>query len=86
MDSDWELEFRDCGAIPGRGLLLTVERPRGGEEGDCGGKYPWRKARHPWMQGNTAESCVGGGATIASSLPTQQHLQLNNREAGPSNA
>ena len=23
------LEFRDCGAIPGRGLLLTVERDRG---------------------------------------------------------
>ena len=22
----WELEFKDCGAIPGRGLLLTVER------------------------------------------------------------
>ena len=22
----WELEFRDCGAIPGQGLLLTVER------------------------------------------------------------
>ena len=22
----WELEFRDCGAIPGRGLLLTEER------------------------------------------------------------
>ena len=24
--SDWELEVRDCGAIPGQGLLLTVER------------------------------------------------------------
>ena len=24
--SCWELEFRDCGAIPGQGLLLTVER------------------------------------------------------------
>ena len=23
--SSWELEFRDCGAIPGRGLLLTAE-------------------------------------------------------------
>ena len=22
----WELEFRDCGAIPGQGLVLTVER------------------------------------------------------------
>ena len=24
--SNWELEFRDCGAIPGCRLLLTVER------------------------------------------------------------
>ena len=24
--SSWELEFRECGAIPGQGLLLTVER------------------------------------------------------------
>ena len=24
--SGWELEFGDCGVIPGRGLLLTVER------------------------------------------------------------
>ena len=26
MASSWELEFRDCGAILGRGLLLTAER------------------------------------------------------------
>ena len=26
MCSSWELEFRDCGAIPRRELLLTVER------------------------------------------------------------
>ena len=24
--SGWELEFRDCGAIPGQGLLMTAER------------------------------------------------------------
>ena len=24
--SGWELELRDCGAIPGQGLLLTKER------------------------------------------------------------
>ena len=24
--SKWELEFRDCGATPGRGLLLASER------------------------------------------------------------
>ena len=27
--SGWELEFRDCGAIPGRGLLLSTERDQG---------------------------------------------------------
>ena len=31
------------------------------------GKCLWRKVRQPWKQGDTAESCVGGGAiTIAS--------------------
>ena len=28
--SRWELEFRDCGAIPRQGLLLIVERPTEG--------------------------------------------------------
>jgi len=37
------------------------------------------------MEGNTAESHVGDGAIIIVSLPTRQHQQLNNREAGPSN-
>ena len=67
-----ELDFRDCGAVPGLGLLLTVERrigSRGCEGGDCGGKCLWRKARQPWKQGDTAESHVGGGViTILSSL------------------
>ena len=43
---------------------------RGCEGGDCGGKCLWRKAREPWNQGDTAESCVGGRAiTIASLSP-----------------
>ena len=25
--NSWELECRDCGAIPGQGLMLTAERP-----------------------------------------------------------
>ena len=38
--------------------------------GDRGGRCLWRKARQPWKQGDTAESCVGGGAiTIASIFP-----------------
>ena len=27
--SGWELEFRDCGAIPGGGLLLTAQTDGG---------------------------------------------------------
>ena len=39
--SGWELEFRDCGAIPGLGLLLTVQiQSRGCEGGDHGGEMP----------------------------------------------
>ena len=39
MCSSWELEFRDCGAIPGQGLLLTEKDGlRGCEVGDCDGK------------------------------------------------
>ena len=40
------------------------------EGGDCGGKCLWRKAGQPWKQGDTAGSCIGGGAiTIASLSP-----------------
>ena len=33
--SGWELEFRYCGAIPGRGLLLTVKRQIKGKRKLC---------------------------------------------------
>ena len=60
------------GAIPGRGLLLTVERQiRGCEGGDCAGKCLQRKARQPWKQGDTAESRVVGGAITIASLSPQ---------------
>ena len=43
---------------------------RGCEGGDHGEKFRCRKARQPWKQGYTAESCIGGGAiTIASLSP-----------------
>ena len=48
------------------------------------GKCLWRKAGQLWKQGNTAELCVGSRAITIASLPTCQHRQLNNREAGPS--
>ena len=34
----------------------------------------------------TAESCIVGGVITIASLSTRQHRQLNDREAGPSNA
>ena len=81
-----ELEFRDCGAIPVWGLLLTAERwIKGCEGGDPGGKCLWRKARQPWKQGDSAESHIESHHHSLS-LSTGQHLQLNNREAGASNA
>ena len=58
---------------------------RGCEGENCGGTCLWRKARQPRKPGDTAESHVGGGAITIASLPTRQHQQLNNREAGPSN-
>ena len=63
--SGWELEFRDCGAIPGQGLLLTAERRTEGM---------WRRTLvgnahggKPGSQGSKA--CVGGGAISITSLP-----------------
>ena len=58
---------------------------RGCEGGDRGGKCLWGKARKPWKQGDTAEYRRGWSHHHSLSLPTQ-HLQLKNREAGPSNA
>jgi len=46
----------------------------------------WRKAGQPWKQGNTAESCVGGGANTIPPSPHTPAWVLSNREAGPSNA
>ena len=41
------------------GLLLTEDRLRGCEGGDCGGRWLWRRARQPWKEGDTAEAHVG---------------------------
>ena len=77
-------EHRDCGAIPGHGLLLTADR---WTEGMCGRRSWWetpvkesQAARQPWKQGNTTESCVGGRDIIIASLSLQPHQQMNNRE------
>ena len=86
--SGWELEFRYCGAIPGWGLLLSAER--------------WIKGmwgRRLWWEMPVEESqavmearqycwvtCRGWSHHHSLLLPTTQHWQLNDREAGPANA
>ena len=50
--------------------LLRRDELRGCEGGDCWGKCLWRKARQPWKQGDSAESCVGDRAIIIASIPT----------------
>ena len=47
--SHWELEFRDCGATPGQGLLLTVEETDRGdvrEEIVVGNAYGRKPSSH----------------------------------------
>ena len=39
-----------------------------GDVKEISGKCLWRKARQPWKQGNTAESCIGGEAVTLASL------------------
>ena len=86
--SGWELEFRDCRAIPERGLLLTAEK-----------WMEWMWERRLWWKMPVEESraakearwycwvmCRGWKHPHSLSLPTRQHPQLNNREAGLSKA
>ena len=67
---------------------MNVERWRGGCEGeDCARIHVWRKARHPWKQGDITESHVGDGViTIASFSAYASISSYYNRETGPSNA
>ena len=85
--SSWQLEFRDCGAIPGRGLLLTAERRI---EGMWGRRLWWEMPVEESRAAMEAKQCCwvthsGWSHHHSLSLPTHQHRQQNNREAGPSN-
>ena len=86
--SSWELEFRDCGEIPRRALLLTEERQI---EGMWGRRLWWEipveesqeamEARqHYWVM------LRGWSHHRSLSPPKRWHWKLNNREAGPSKA
>ena len=52
-----------------RGAVDFGEMDRRDVREEIGGKCPWRKARQPWKQGDTAESHVEGGAITIASLP-----------------
>ena len=80
----WELDHRDCRAIPWWGLPLTVGRqPQGGmREEVLVGKYCRRKPclearQYCWVM------CRGLSYHCSLSWPTHQHWQVNSREAGP---
>ena len=68
--SGWELESRDCGEIPGRGLLFNAERPI---KGMWGRRLWWERPVEESQAAmearpDTAESRVGGGAITVASL------------------
>ena len=82
--SGWGLEFRDCGAIPrGEGC--------GEMEGMWGRRLWWEMPLEESGAAMEARSYCwvtrsGWSHYHSLSPPTCQHVQLNNREAGPSNA
>ena len=84
----WELKCRDCGAIPGWGLLLTVERLI---KGMWGRRLGWENCIEESQTAMGAGwycrvTCREWSHHHSLSLSTRQHWQLNNREAGPLNA
>ena len=86
--SGWELEFRDCEAIPGQGLLLTAES---WIEGMWGRRLWWEMPVEEIQAAMEARwfcwvTHRGWSHHHSLSLPTSQHWQLNSRETGPSNA
>ena len=86
--SSWELEFRQCGAIPGWGLLLIEERRM---EGMWGRRLWWEMSVEESQGAMEARWYCwvmhrGWSHHHSLSLPTGQHWQLNSREAGPLNA
>ena len=82
----WELEFRDYGTIARQGLLLTGDSDRGAVREETvvgnasGGKRGMEARQYCWV------ICSGWSHQHSLSLPTCQHPELNNSEAGPSNA
>jgi len=52
----------------GTSVFVDIFLMHPGREEILGGKCLWRKARWPWRQGTTAESCAESGAITVGSL------------------
>ena len=72
--SNWELEGILAQSWREGCHWLKRDGPREHERGVCDGKYLWREARQPWKQGDTAESCIVGGAITIASLSPQASI------------
>ena len=77
--SSWELEFRDCEAIPGRGLVLTADR---WIEGMWGRKLWWEMLVEESQAAMEARqycwvTCRGWSHHHSLSLPTCQHMNID---------
>ena len=71
--------------------MTAGRQPKGQEEGDSSGECLWRKARQPWRQGVTTESCAECRAiTVASLSPRigagSWPIEKDSRECGPLSA
>ena len=82
--SSCKLKFRDCGEIPGQGLLLTAERRI---ERMWGRRLWWEKPVEESQAAMEARqygwvTCRGWSHHHGLSLCTRLHQQLDNREAG----
>ena len=76
--SGWELEFRDCGAIPRQGCCWwRRDGSKGYEGGDGGGKSLWRKAGSHRNEAICWVTHRGWSHHHKLSPPTHQHWQLN---------
>ena len=72
--SSWELEFRDYGAISGKGCHWLQRNTLRGCEGEDWGKMTVEKAWQPWQQGDASESHVECGAITIASLSPQASI------------
>ena len=87
--SGWELEFRDCGAIPGQDCCRLRKDTERRIKGMWRRRWWWEKPVEESPAAvearRYAQSCIGGGAITIASLPGHTSTGSWAIEAGPSN-